>query len=201
MENNIDFIELADYCQQQAKEKCKSLGSIYRKTYYCAISEDDHVLVSSTPHILKDAFQCILVHMASTPSVGNIWYPSIQHINNIGCVSDGQLDTKYSIPAVEKSYSRYRDRMSLFLGNERIFTCLPPIETAIPTIWSLYQKCKECSTNQEAILLCKLAEADQKILELERDNQGLTYQNEMLEKINKKYENILQKIEEALPKE
>ena len=202
MENNIDLVELADYCQQQYKEKSTVLHyKSYVKTFYVAISEDKKISVSSTHHILRNAFQCILVHQ-SYEKAASCWYNHylVQFIDETGCVHDRDLDEKYSIEVWPASFNCL-ERMKLFQNDEPIYECYPPFEKEMGTIWALYLKCKECATTKEAELLGKLTSADKKILELERDIHGLTYQNELLEKINKKYENILQKIEEALPKE
>ena len=59
----VDFLELATYCKQEIEKKCAE--SDRKENYeilYVAIYDDDSIKISRTPHILKSAKRCILVH-------------------------------------------------------------------------------------------------------------------------------------------
>ena len=72
--SNIDFVELATFCANRAKETCSSWGGKYERTHYVSILEDNTVKYSMTPHVLRNAHQCILMHERSEIPISNIYY-------------------------------------------------------------------------------------------------------------------------------
>ena len=58
---DIDFMELAIYCQNKYKEEHNSSEDRYVKTLFVAITTEGDVLTSTTPHVLRNAEQCILM--------------------------------------------------------------------------------------------------------------------------------------------
>ena len=95
---DINFIELAEYCQNRYKEENTSNDVKYISTLFVAITKDGEVLPSKTPHILRNAEQCILFHISSYKN-NNYWWSSykFQFISNDGVVSDYQLDDKFAL--------------------------------------------------------------------------------------------------------
>ena len=74
MENSIDFIELANYCKNEKSASCDNKRKWYGKTFYAAIFEDDGMVVSTTPHILKNAkerFFSAGIHVEKMPFLLN----------------------------------------------------------------------------------------------------------------------------------
>ena len=61
----VNFVELATYCTNRAKEARSAWGGKYERTHYVCILEDNTVKYSMTPHVLRDAYQCILMHERS----------------------------------------------------------------------------------------------------------------------------------------
>ena len=59
---NIDYVELGTYCQNRYKESLDGSKNKYQKTWFVSINEDNSTLISTTPHILKNATKCILIH-------------------------------------------------------------------------------------------------------------------------------------------
>ena len=47
----VDFIEIAEYCVNRYKEAHNSQNDSYENTLYVAITSDNRILLSSTPHI------------------------------------------------------------------------------------------------------------------------------------------------------
>lgn len=106
----VDFMEIAAYCKQAIEQKC--LGSGYSKyeILYVSIREDDSIKMSQTPHILKEAKQCILIHswqqLAVTNSYDNYY---LQCVNQNGEVLLNKLDDDYSVyiyPSTSKCWAR-----------------------------------------------------------------------------------------------
>ncbi len=81
-----DFIELS---QVSLRKYRYSLGSVdterYKNTLYVAISENNQVSCAYNPVILKEAYQCILIHCKSKIAVTN-WYNwyKVEFINHNG---------------------------------------------------------------------------------------------------------------------
>ena len=71
---NVDFVELAIYCANRYKEAHTEKNSErYVGTLYVCIAEDNSIMCSKTPHILRSAHQCILIHERSELAISN-WY-------------------------------------------------------------------------------------------------------------------------------
>ena len=94
----VDFMELASYCKQDIELKCSKTDHKFEyDILYAAIQEDDDIKTSRTPHILKEAKQCILIHswqqLASTIDYDTYL---VQCINQNGEVHSDKLDNDYS---------------------------------------------------------------------------------------------------------
>jgi hypothetical protein len=71
--DKIDFVELATFCVNRYKETHTGSGERYEGTLYAAIFDNNEVRCSTTPHILRNAEQCILIHHRSQIAISN-WY-------------------------------------------------------------------------------------------------------------------------------
>ena len=59
---NVNFIEIAKYCQEQSQIKHSTPRNSYCNTLFVSIQKDNKTDCSCTPHILAKAKQCILIH-------------------------------------------------------------------------------------------------------------------------------------------
>ena len=199
MEKNIDFIELAEYCRKEYEEKHTNSESSYEGTFYVAVSKDDEITVSTTPHILRDAHRCILIHKSEVLD-GGCWcyHHKFEMIDEKGAVHNDLIDENCSITMIERYY---KSEMTLNWHDSRIATFTEGKDSykdAFPKFWKLYLKCRECSCEEEAILLGRLYEKDQKILELERENDSLKYAKKLLEMQKEENDILLRRIKDAL---
>lgn len=85
--------------KQETEQKCAE--SDRRHSYeilYVVIFEDDSMKVSTTPHILRGAKRCILIH-SGQQRAATIYYDTyrVQIINENGEVLQDTLDNEYSI--------------------------------------------------------------------------------------------------------
>lgn len=95
---NIDYVELGTYCQNSYKESLDGPKNKYQKTWFVSINEDNSTLISTTPHILKNATKCILIHEHLSIAISN-WYEwyKIDFINELGEVLDGRIDEEFEL--------------------------------------------------------------------------------------------------------
>ena len=61
----IDFVKLATFCTNRAKEGGTRWAGKYERTHYVSILEDNTIQYSTTPHVLHNACKCILMHEMS----------------------------------------------------------------------------------------------------------------------------------------
>lgn len=201
----IDFEELALFCIDRYKNKCLSANVRYVKTTFVAISEDNEVLCSTTPHILRNAYCCILIHVRCELAVTN-WYNwyNIEYINEIGCVTDGKLDNGFRLHS--NSGRSYNDqRLNLWHdidtnNSTRIFSFPTPFEDKMQKVWNLYLRVKKAKSNAEIELITEMIEKDEAILEQEKEIASLNFTNKLLEKEKKQYKKMLDDIKELVKK-
>ena len=98
--NRVDFIELATYCIKRYKESfdADDKDNVYVDTLYVAIDKHNHLICSTTPHVLNDACECLLIHRRRALAVTNsyYWY-KIEYIDEEGAVTDGVLKKGFSL--------------------------------------------------------------------------------------------------------
>lgn len=95
---NVNFIEIAKYCQEQSQIKHSTPRNSYCNTLFVSIQKDNKTECSCTPHILAKAKQCILIHAydvipAETPYV----HFDIDYIDEKGCVNQNRLDDNFRL--------------------------------------------------------------------------------------------------------
>lgn len=199
--DKIDFVELATFCVNRYNESHNTSSNRYAGTLYVGISEDNHVMCSITPHILRNCVKSILVHRRDTLAQTNsyYWY-DIEFIDENGCVSDGNLGNGYSISV--HAWGQYSNQiMSLDYNNSHMFWCRPPFEDHMPKVWELYTRLKDVPTEKEIKLIADLFRKDEKILELEKEIEDFKFTNHLLEQERNQYKELLDEIKEALNKE
>lgn len=194
----VDFIGIADYCKAEFEKEHTIEGrDKYVKTTYAAITEDNKISYSTTPHILENAHKCLLIHTNNRRASTNwyYWY-KFQYIDQFGNVHDERLEDGFSLQICYSSYSDQR----VYLKKEcRELCSFPlPIENDLEFFWNLYNKCRECATVEEAALVGSLAMKDRKIMELERKYDSLTYANELLKRQEARNEALISRLEKAL---
>ena len=196
---NIDFVELGTYCQTEYRKTLDSLKDKYRKTLFVAIKDDNNISVSATPHILSNAKKCILIHERLSLAISN-WYSwyVVQFINENGEVLVGRLDNAFELCTV--ACGGYDNQwLELRADHRTYYSCKAPWkENDIKSIWDLYVKLKQATTECERNLIASLFKKDQTILELEKANQNFEYKTQLLENEKKLYKGILDDIKNLL---
>ena len=196
---NIDFVELGTYCQTEYRKTLDSLKDKYRKTLFVAIMDDNSISVSSTPHILSNAKKCILIHERLSLAISN-WYSwyVVQFINENGEVLVVRLDNDFELFTV--ACGGYDNQwLELRADHRTYYSCKAPWkENDIKSIWDLYVRLKQATTECELNLIASLFKKDQTILELEKANQNFEYKTQLLENEKKLYKGILDDIKYLL---
>ena len=196
---NIDFVELGTYCQTEYRKTLDSLKDKYRKTLFVAIMDDNSCSVSDTPHILSNAKKCILIHERLSLAISN-WYSwyVVQFINENGEVLVGRLDNDFELCTV--ACGGYDNQwLELRADHRTYYSCKAPWkENDIKSIWDLYVRLKQATTECERNLIASLFKKDQTILELEKANQNFEYKTQLLENEKKLYKGILDDIKNLL---
>ena len=202
----IDFLEIATYCKQEIEQKCaESDRKGNYEILYVAIYDDDSIKISRTPHILKSAKRCILVHswmqLASTISYDTYL---VQCINEDGEVLLNDLDNDYSIYISPSSFNRaaqiYLNRNSTTVFQDTIWSNgKNALHKRLVYVWNLYKKSKiECKTLKESELLGKLARTEQTIEELEGKLADSSVNEQLLEAEVRQYRSLLDEIKKLV---
>ena len=188
----IDFIELAEYCVKKAKEVPSYVIKHYEKTLYVSISEDNNVKCSTTPHVLQDAYQCILMHEYSDTPISNIYYwYEIDYINSEGCVQASDLGEGFSlISSRRKDYSPF---ITLGYQGKHLYSNLD-----IKKVWELYTKIKEVSSESERKLIVELYFKDEHVLNLKKQIEDFKFTNHLLEQERDQYKDMLDEIKDLV---
>jgi hypothetical protein len=195
---DIDFIELANYCQNSFKEKHNTRDDYYVKTLFVAITNEGDVIVSTTPHILRKAEQCILIHERSTLAYKYhyLWY-HVEFINKDGVVYDQRLDGKFTLSIVPFN-GLDNQVMSLKYDNNTIYSCKEPWEINIIKVWNLYSRVKDLKSLEEIKLIVNLFQKDDKILELEKEIEDFKFTKHLLEQERNQYKSLLDEIKQIV---
>ena len=196
---NIDFVELGTYCQTEYRKTLDSLKDKYRKTLFVAIKDDNSISLSATPRILSNASKCIMIHERLSLAISN-WYSwyVVQFINENGEVLVGRLDNDFELCTV--ACGGYDNQwLELRADHRTYYSCKAPWkENDIKSIWDLYVRLKQATTECERNLIASLFKKDQTILELEKVNQNFEYKTQLLENEKKLYKGILDDIKNLL---
>ena len=191
----INFIELATFCQNEKRDAYEKMNDTrYAFTIFVAITEDNQVLASRTPHILSNANKCILIHSRSTLAISNRynWY-DVQFINEYGQVLDDALDDEFSLEVCV--YGGYANqRIDLSADGMRYYSASMPCDNSIADIWKLYLRLKVAKTRSERELISDLFRKDKKILDLEKSIEEFKFQTHLLEEEKAMYKQLLEEI-------
>ena len=196
----MNILDVADYCQNRKKQELNKENSKYIDTSFVSMNKNNEIKISKTPHILKDAVQCILIHEWQKKEISN-WYSwyNIEFINSDGCVHNNQLDGNF------KLFINFKSNLSnhiMYLKKDDviIYSCKYPCEDQIRIIWNLYLKCKECGSTREAELLGKLAEKDETIVDLNKRLADLNFATSIMQDEVIIYKEILEKVKSLTEK-
>ena len=190
----ISFVELATFCTDKYREAHSSNTNSYAGTLYVAIYEDNSVLCSKTPHVLRDCEKCILVHRRDTLAITNsyYWY-DIEYIDEKGCVFEGNFGNGFGLD-VHASGQYWNQVMCLTYNNTNLYRCKPPFEDHMAKIWNLYSRLKELSSPTEIKLIAELFQKDEHILELEKEFEDFKFSNRLLEEERNQYKELLDEL-------
>lgn len=195
----INFIELATFCQNEKRETYENMNDTrYAFTIFVAITKDNQVLASRTPHILSNAHKCILIHTRSTLAITNRynWY-DIQFINEYGQVLEDALDDEFSLEVC--AYGGYANqRIDLSADGMQYYSASMPCDNSIADIWKLYLRLKEAKTRSERELISELFRKDRQILELAKEVENFKFTTHMLEEEKLMYKSLLKEIQEMV---
>jgi cellobiose phosphorylase len=188
--SNIDFVELATFCANRAKEARSSWGGKYERTHYVSILEDNTVKYSMTPHVLRNAHECILMHERSEIPISNLYYwYEFEYINPEGCVFASDLENDFDLISYKSKHSapfielRYKENFLYSNLN-------------IQKVWELYSKIKDIPTETERKLVVDLFEKDEKIFELEEQIKDFSFANQLLKQERDQYKELLDEIKD-----
>ena len=196
--DKIDFVELATFCVNRYKETHTGSGERYEGTLYAAIFDNNEVRCSTTPHILRNAEQCILIHHRSQIAISN-WYSwyFVEYINTEGCVCGSNLDNGYSLDI--NAWGSFANQvMSLDYNGSHLYWCDAPWDLHLPQIWELYNRIKNVKSEKEINLIEDLFSKDEKILKLEKEIENFTFSNHLLMQERDQFRNLLKEIRDIV---
>lgn len=202
MENEIDFVELAKYCKEEKKTNSGGRTTYYR-TFYAAIFDNDALTVSTTPHILKNAKKCILIHEMSYLAV-TLTYDcfSVQILNSDGVVTDMDLGDDFKI-GITCGRFNYAPEMYIEYQDKDLFKTRTDFngknyykwEKILPDIWKLYLRLKkECANFHEMEMLCRIVRKDNEIVDLNEKLDQEKYRNQQKDLQIQAYKSLLDEI-------
>lgn len=164
----IDFIELADQSRNNYIRTHCSENERNHKTLYVAISENNEVSCAYDSAVIVGAFQCILIHSVEELAVTNWyrWYKP-EFINCRGLNLEGIIGNDCYIRInYQGSYSN--QIMTLYHGDEEIYSCRPPFEGHMQGLWDAYCNTLNDSQNELEELRAQLSQREDYIHELEK---------------------------------
>lgn len=198
----VDIKALSDYCVKRYIENLDT-NIKYVETLYVAISKDDKVLCSTTPHLLTDAFRCILIHVRvikDRPLKQN-WRYEIEYISENGCVSDGLLENGFRIRCQWDS-SRQVEIINLFNSNEKgqfpVYTIVAPFDDKMQALWDAYCFVKNAKSEAELQKMRTFLKKEEKILELGKKIGDLSFSNYLLEQQRNQLHKFLDEIKQII---
>lgn len=197
--SNIDLFEIASYCQKRHKETLTEHENVtFVQTQFFGIAEDGQITCSNTPHLLRDARQCILVHERKQLAFSN-WYSwfKVEFIDADGSVHDNCFDNDFSLDVNWKG-KWSRQVMKLKHKDEIIYSCDLPWEDHIPLIWEMYNRVKQAETLSERKLIAELLKKDHTLLQLEKELVDFKFSNQLLEQERDQYKELLDEIKQLI---
>ena len=202
--NRIDLFEIAEFCKNEVEQKCEQSDRKHGyRILYVAIMEDATVIVSQTPHILRNAEHCILVH-SWDQLAATIYYDTylVQIIKSDGAVHESMIDDEYSLEIRASSYN-CPARLYLRRRGDEIYSkplnYNVSLNSLIPFVWKLYLKCKaESSSLSESKLIGEVVKKNEEIASLKEDINSKSFKEEILEEEIKQYKTLLEEIQKLV---
>ena len=162
-----DFVQLS---QESVNRYRESIGSseyeTHRNTLYVAISEIGVVTCAYDPVILRDAYQCILIHCKSKLAITN-WYDyyKVEYINHDGLNLEGIIGNDCYIEMVSGA-GRYAT-MTLYHRDEDLYSCRLPFEAHMQGLWDAYCNTWNRGQDETSLLRAELIQKEERIHDLE----------------------------------
>ena len=193
----VDFIELAEFCTKRYKELNTSPRDRYVGTLYVAILEDNQLKCSTTPHVLKDAVKCMMIHERSALAE-TLWHPYglLEFIDSEGRVHDSNLGNDFNLTIYRWEYDSLKIELSY--KENQLFKCGEPFDKNILKIWNLYTTIMNMTSVSEMRLVVDAFEKDERILELERQIEDFKFTNNLLERERDQYKDMLDEIKDLI---
>ena len=193
----VDFIELAEYCVKKAKEVPSYVIKHYESTQFVCISKDNIVKCSMTPHILQDAYQCILMHKMRDNN--DTWY-EFDFINEEGSVKASYLDDIFILSSErtrrDKPIIIIKEHWVNELGVDQYHMLCSSDD--ICKIWEIYSRIKGVSSKTEWELIVELFKNNEKISDLEKQIEDFKFTNYLLEQERDQYKDMLDEIKDLI---
>ena len=160
----------------------------YAGTLYAAISVDNKVFCSQSPHVLNNAHRCILIHKKEGNGCPDVY--KLNYINENFCVTDGFIDKSFYL--IIKHTGPNYDFLVLQNNDYDIsFDFSYPFEDKLQKIWNIYCKVKDAKSKEEIILLKKIIENEKKQSEIKAELDSAYH---LLDELNSKYRKLFDDI-------
>lgn len=199
--NKVNFIEIAEYCQEQSRIKHSSSRNSYCNTLFVSISEENKIECSYTPHILTAAKQCILIHAYNITSAEEPYvHFDIDYIDENGCVNQNHLDSSFRLYIDYIGPWRNHNLIMYLRSNDKkttFYSCTGPWQDKIEIVWNLYLKIRDCSL-QEAKTFGAMVMKDQQLALQAKTIRELEATKLFLEQEVAAYKGILDEIKVLL---
>lgn len=200
--NTINFEEIAFLSVQNYRHSLEAEGKTYLETSYVSIEEDGNLSFSLTPHVLKNASKCLLIHSRREFAYQKYytWY-SVYYINEEGVVSKGFLENDFILSSdYNKGYNDqciylYYPGVNNYRGLYRVGT---PFEKNLQRLWNYYCRVKDVKNVAEMKLIADIFEKDAMILEKEKEIENFKYENYLLKLEKNQYISILEEVKQLL---
>ena len=193
----VDFIELAEYCVKKAKEVSSYVIKHYESTQFVCISKDNSVKCSMTPHILRDAYQCILMHKMR--DYNDTWY-EFEFINEERCVKASDLDDIFILSSErtkrDKPLIMLKEHWVNEVGVDQYHSYY--YSDDICKIWEIYSQIKDISSRSERKLIVEMFKNNEKIIDLEKQIEDFSFTNHLLEQERDQYKDMLDEIKDLI---
>lgn len=196
--SNVDIYEIANYCIEQYKNSLSHTTNKYEGTEFFAITEDNQVLYSTTPHILKNAVQAIMVHKYLYQYF-QYWNPNydIEYIDEMGRANKSGFGDGHGFYVIKDSYPLIL-HVRLSYDNQVLYECSNNFKKYVPMIWELYTRVKEEETVKEKMLIAELYKKDEQILKLEKKVENFEFTTHFLEQERDQYKELLDEIKQLI---
>ena len=191
------FKDIAKYCVERYKTSLDEESERYVGTLYVSIDEHDFVDCSTTPHILSNATECILIHECTSLSEH---FHKVEYINEDGCVTDGNLTAVLSLK-IDRICKNNNPSLSLKYDDDVLYRVYKPWADNIPKLWKLYSQLRDKTSEAEIKLIARLYRKDEDILRQKEEIEDFKFTNHLLEQERNQYKELLDEIKEALNKE